>query len=425
MIRNVAVIGAAGRIGLPTSIIIADTVLHVTGIDINQDMVNQLNGIHKRTGTIPYKEEGFEYPLVDAFKNINFTTKFDDLKYDDVIFIIIGTPVDSDGNANLQPLLDFCKNKLVAAMKQNKVSPLIILRSTVAPGTTICIRDLLEAETGLTEGKDFFLAFCPERVAQGKALIEMKSLPQIIGTFSDKSYTEAHIFFNKIGVFNVLPRLTPTEAELSKLITNMYRYVNFAFSNEMYMLGQQYGADIHSVIATANKDYPRMNMPMPGPNSGGPCLSKDGKLLVEQFPFGELVNNAFLINEGMPQYIFNQAKKLKKIKTAMILGMTFKKDNDDSRLSLSYKLKKILKKNNIKIIEADGYIHVGPIYSPHDYVGGDIDAIFVMTPHQHLVDDFRYRLISELRYDCLIVDSWKALYPEMKKTIYERCEIHV
>ena len=287
----------------------------------------------------------------------------------------------------------------------------------MAPGTTDCLLSLLHESTSKVNGKDFNLVFCPERVAQGKALAEIKNLPQLIGAYSEDGYEQARIFFAKIGVFKTSKMLTPTEAEIGKLMTNMYRYVNFAFSNEMYMISRNYDVDIHKVIEECNRDYPRMNMPMPGPNVGGPCLAKDGKLLVETIPYCDLVNNAFLINESMPQFIFNESKKLdKSIRTALIMGMTFKKENDDTRLSLSFKLNKILKKNNIKVIKADGYINRQSIYDPFDFNIADVDAIYFMTPHKHLLDDYRFRLKDQLKSDCVIVDAWKSL--EQPRTIF-------
>lgn len=774
MIREVCVIGAAGRIGLVNSIVMADSMLDVIGIDINAKAVKNLQTLQATTGKIPFIETNSDLPYnVSAFKNIKFTTSFDSLNLTDVIFIIMGTPVDSEGNGNLQPLLDFFRDYVVKAIDASSDRKLIILRSTVAPGTTDCLLDMIHSMTTKRNGKDFDLAFCPERVAQGEGLTEIISLPQLIGAYTEDGYNLAAQFFSKIGSFNALPIMTPTEAEIGKLMTNMYRYVNFAFANEMYMIGRNYGADIHKVISNCNKDYPRMKMPLPGPNTGGPCLQvgtkiitpqgrrniedliigdeiydgsgltkvtdilprtsngsvtidvrgielisspghihmvskkdslptreilakniqmgdwfyiskpiyaglkeivmpkpknknpkmwwpesieidktwariiglwlaeghmckgrvfwsfgihetiladelisllkekglksykttfhvenatygpsttwrvrcdsiglikffellnlkkgskhkevpdldgsialyavggwlegdgcqnkgtisgysrskelvlgmwrllaknnicaaigangeqlcisqrpdvkilteyvnrfslpnhyltdinyksptltevpggwmaqikkieiddgdievvgietesgrylaeyiethnclyKDGKLLIETIPYCDLVQNAFIINESMPQYIFNESKKLTytentKIDKALILGMTFKKDNDDTRLSLSYKLKKILRKNNIEVVEGDGYIHDKHIiYEPFDFESNTIDVVYIMTPHDHLIEDYRNRLRNELRPNCVIVDVWKSL--KQKETIF-------
>lgn len=423
MIREVCVIGAAGRIGLVNSIVMADSMLDVIGIDINAKAVKNLQTLQATTGKIPFIETNSDLPYnVSAFKNIKFTTSFDSLNLTDVIFIIMGTPVDSEGNGNLQPLLDFFRDYVVKAIDASSDRKLIILRSTVAPGTTDCLLDMIHSMTTKRNGKDFDLAFCPERVAQGEGLTEIISLPQLIGAYTEDGYNLAAQFFSKIGSFNALPIMTPTEAEIGKLMTNMYRYVNFAFANEMYMIGRNYGADIHKVISNCNKDYPRMKMPLPAPNTGGPCLTKDGKLLIETIPYCDLVQNAFIINESMPQYIFNESKKLTytentKIDKALILGMTFKKDNDDTRLSLSYKLKKILRKNNIEVVEGDGYIHDNHIiYEPFDFESNTIDVVYIMTPHDHLIEDYRNRLRNELRPNCVIVDVWKSL--KQKETIF-------
>ena len=137
-------------------------------------------------------------------------------------------------------------------------------------------------------------------------------------------------------------QLTPREAEIGKLMTNMYRYVTFAFANQMWMISEKHGVNIDKVIDACNFDYPRMDVPHPGPNVGGPCLFKDGKFLLSDIPFGDLINTSFLINEGMPDYVFNRIKDINPyIEKVLIMGATFKKGCDDTRNSLSFKMRKI------------------------------------------------------------------------------------
>ena len=173
---------------------------------------------------------------------------------------------------------NFVDHTLIPRMKKHQ---LIVLRSTVSPGTTEVIAKHIEREHGWTEGIDYFLVFCPERVVQGKSIIETTKLPQLVGASNDFSFNAAKDFF-KTFITNEIFRLTPREAEIGKLMTNMYRYVTFAFANEFWMIGEKHGINIDKVIEACNYDYPRMAVPHPGPNVGGPCLFKDGKFLLTE-----------------------------------------------------------------------------------------------------------------------------------------------
>jgi UDP-N-acetyl-D-mannosaminuronic acid dehydrogenase len=211
---------------------------------------------------------------------------------------MLGTPVDHENNPRLDDLFDFIDNTLTPFMKHGQ---LIILRSTVSPGTTELVRDRIELKTKFMEGVDFHLVFCPERVVQTRSVEETGKLPQLVGAFNLASYNKAVDFnasYNKSEQFF----LTPREAELGKLMTNMYRYVTFALANEFWMIGEKQGVNVDKITKAINFNYPRMDLPLPGPNVGGPCLFKDGRFLLSDIPFGDLIQTGFLINEGMPDY---------------------------------------------------------------------------------------------------------------------------
>jgi UDP-N-acetyl-D-mannosaminuronic acid dehydrogenase len=219
---------------------------------------------------------------------------------------MLGTPVDHENNPILDALFDFVDNTLVPFMKKGV---LVLLRSTVAPGTTERVRDRIKRKSEWVEGLDYHLVFCPERVLQTKSIEETEQLPQIIGAFSTVSYDIAKDF-NLTYNNNDQLYLTPREAEIGKLMTNMYRYVTFALANEFWIIGEKQGVNIEKVTKAINHNYNRMGLPLPGPNVGGPCLFKDGRFLVSDIPFGDLISTSFLINEGMPDYIFNRIKFL-------------------------------------------------------------------------------------------------------------------
>jgi UDP-N-acetyl-D-mannosaminuronic acid dehydrogenase len=397
---KVSVIGAGGHVGFPFACVVAEAGHNVYGIDINQDAVDKLNA-----GITPYAEEGGEDILKINLKKerILFTTDFDFIKDSDVVAIMIGTPVDGEGNARLDDLFNFVDDTLIPRMKKGQ---LIVLRSTVSPGTTEVLRKHIEKKHGWIEGEDYYLVFCPERVVQGRSIIETTKLPQIVGAFSEESYLQAALFFNSF-IKNKVFHLTPKEAELGKLMTNMYRYVTFAFANEMWMIGEKHGINIDKVIDACNYDYPRMDVPHPGPNVGGPCLFKDGRFLLSDIPFGDLINTSFLINEGMPDYVFNRIKDINpNVDKVLILGATFKKDCDDTRNSLSYKMVKVCKKHGVESWMWDPFITEEKEYpSTHDY-----DAVIVMTPHTGMDKSWS---LDMFRQDCIVADLWK-MYPESK-----------
>jgi UDP-N-acetyl-D-mannosaminuronic acid dehydrogenase len=397
---KVAVIGAGGHVGFPFSLVIADAGHDVVGIDINQNLCMMLN-----SGVIPYIEYGAAEVFDRVRKNnkIKFTPDAAEMDDCDVIAIMMGTPVDGEGNPRLDDILDFVETTLVHFIKPGA---LIILRSTVSPGTTEIIRKVLERESLMREGVGYHLVFCPERVAQAHGIEESKKFPQLIGAFSETSFKKAEEFF-KTFVDNKCFFLTPREAEVGKLITNMYRYVSFALANEFYMIADKQGVDIHKVINAANHEYGRMAVPLPGPNVGGPCLFKDGKFLLTDIHFSDLIQTSFHINEGMPDYIFNRIKdRNKNLNRILVLGLAFKADCDDTRNSLSYKFMKVCKKNGVIAHPVDPYIH-GHNLSPDEIDKSKYDAVVLMTPHTKFKEK-HMEWIRGLKNECIIVDVWKS-----------------
>jgi len=389
----VAVLGAGGHVGLPLALVLAEADFDVRGIDVNKE----LNALLSR-GVVPYKEEGAEELLGKSLEkgNLVFTDDFSHIKDADTVIIIIGTPVDEYLNPRFDTLINLIKDKK-DLFHENQ---LIILRSTISPGTTRLVKEILEEVTGMEEGRDFTLVFAPERVLQTRGIEEIKNIPQLLGSFNPQGFKRAESFFS---MFNTRPciEMKPVEAEIGKLITNMARYVSFALANEFYILADTFGANIHKVIEACNKDYPRLNLPKPGPNVGGPCLYKDGYYLVERMPFPEIISTSFKINESIPRYLVDKLLKRTSIRKAGILGMTFKADCDDTRNSLSFKLRKILRQNNARIIEIDPYLDESLDFGQLE----GCDAVILMTPHEEF-KDFR-RVCSQIdNPECLIADMW-------------------
>jgi len=423
---KVSVLGACGRIGLPLTWIIANAGHKVFAIDPQFTIGYKCQDPDM---PFPYVEDGFKAANMKEWKepfqkNVDFTSLYVNIDESDVIVVIIGTPVDGENNPRIENIVSLFKDVIIPRTKEGT---LVILRSTVSPGVTDLIKNMYEEQRPfLREGVNYSLVFAPERVSQGHSIAETPELPQLIGAFSDSGFNKAKNFFRSLGVL-IAMRLTPREAEYGKLITNMYRYVNIALANEFYMIAARQGVDAHKVITTANFNYPRMHMPLPGPNAAGPCLFKDGKLLVQDVPYGDLINVAFHINEGMPQFMFNlmmekaQTDRIR-IKTVVILGMSFKPGNDDIRFSASYKLKKILKKNGINVLEVDPY-------DPSKILRGtpqptikeiqSADAFVVMTPHIDVITYF-IDVVSILGIDdeVIIVDGWKSITNKSTNGVY-------
>lgn len=409
---NLAIIGAGGRVGLPFSILSAHAGHDVLGFDINATTVDMLNN-----GIMPFEEEGAT-PLLKKYTKTNmfnrtklhFTTDsildYTDKKFDMFIYIL-GTPVDSEGNPVLDDLIDEFHN-LKEHLKNysDEQRPTIVLRSTVAPGTTDTLNKILY-------GLSYDLFYIPERVLQGKSMTETVEHDWCIGTPPvSQCYqnTKLENFMDSLGIKNRHYLADWKSAEVGKLMTNMYRYLNFAFANEMYMLAADHNIDAHKMIDAFNSNYPRLSVPKPGPNVGGPCLFKDGKFLTAHIPYADLIDVSFQINEGMPEYI---ARKLpKETENVLILGGTFKANCDDTRNSLSFKLVKCLKRRGIFSYIEDPYFD----YTEHCQQRGEeikepdkYDAVVIMTPHSVFTDDYVENiLVTRTTKNAVFNDVWNS-----------------
>jgi UDP-N-acetyl-D-mannosaminuronic acid dehydrogenase len=392
MRQVISVIGGAGHVGLPLCLVLANCNYHVYGIDTD----NVKNEIIM-SGKLPFIEEQGEVYLGKALdKNkLLMTSDASKIKESDIVIIVLGTPTDENLNPRISPLTQMINSN----KKFLKKGQLIILRSTVTPGTTEIIKHLLEEDLNYVIGKDIFLVYAPERVFQGKAINELQTLPQLIGAYDDKSYELAEKFFSTFLKDKCL-RMTPTEAEIGKLITNMARYVEFAVANEFYLIADQFGVNINKIIDSCSYNYPRLNIPRPGPNVGGPCLYKDGWFLLERLPFHGIISTAFRVNEGMTMQIVLKLCQVPHIKKVAILGLTYKAGSDDIRNSLSFKLKKQLEHTH-NLILIDPHL-TG--YKDIERIRGS-DAVVLMTPHEEF-SNLEPLMDLVANEECLYVDIW-------------------
>ena len=390
---KVAVIGAGGHVGLPFSLALTRANFHVIGVDTDAERCREV-----MNGRVGFVEEGAETALSSARRKglLMMTTVLDDARAASVLVVIVGTPVDEHLNPVQRPLLSLVE-RIGAQLRHGQ---LIVLRSTVAPGTTERVREVLQAESGLVEGQDFHLVMAPDRSQQGRTLKEIVSLPQIIGAFSDDGFEVARSFFRRLVRAPCL-QLTPIEAEIGKLITNMTRYTMFALANEYYLLADELGGNIHRIFDACNRDYPRLDLPDPGPNVGGPCLYKDGFFLVNHVPYAELISTSFKINEFMPQHIIRKISAIEGARKIAILGMTFKADSDDIRNSLSFRLRKGLEASGYEVACYDPYV---PRWADPANIRASHVAV-LMTPHTEFASLERVASLID-NPNCVMVDIW-------------------
>ena len=392
---NVTVVGAGGRVGLPLSLVLANAGHFVYGLDINAEVNASV-----MNGQMPFVEEHADDLLRKALaeKRLQMTDNIEVIGRSDVVIVIIGTPIDENLNPRVDHLVRFFRQAQPYLRDQ-----LVILRSTVSPGTTDAVRKVI----GLTEGSKLDLVFGPERVLQGKAIHEIKHLPQIIGAYSAAAYERAAAFFRTF-INSETFFLTPIEAELGKLITNMARYVEFALANEFHLICGTFGANACRVIDACNKDYPRLKLPVPGPNVGGPCLYKDGWYLIERIPFNEMISSAFRINEGMTMQILQNIERRMPAGKVAILGMAFKANCDDTRNSLSFKIRRQLEFKGYETVSVDPNI---PGTDPIEAIRG-CGAVVLMSPHKEF-KDLNQLLAKVANKDCWFVDLW-GYWTEMR-----------
>ncbi|WP_117213610.1 nucleotide sugar dehydrogenase [Allorhizocola rhizosphaerae] len=372
--RDVVIIGGCGRVGLPLGIALAERGLTVTLYDINQAAVDVVN-----QGRLPFQEDGAQRPLQEttADGRLVATTDPASVGTSENIIVIVGTPVDEHLNPNIGAVpqaIERCADHL-------RHGQLIILRSTVHPGVTALTERML-ARRGL----QIDVAFCPERIAEGKAMVELFSLPQIVAARTDEAADRAEKVFRNLT--DQIVRLQPEEAELAKLFTNTWRYIKFAAANQFWMMANDAGLDFERIRHAIAFDYPRA-ADIPGPGfAAGPCLFKDTMQLAafnkNNFVLG---HSAMLINEGLPLYLVSRLEAEYDLSelTVGILGMAFKGGSDDPRESLSYKLRKILTLKTKETLCNDPYV-VDDRFLPLGEVIERSDLLVVAAPHPEYRD---------------------------------------
>src|SRR6201996_4233263 len=372
---DVAVIGGCGHVGLPLAIALADRGARVVIYDVSESAVAAVNA-----GRLPFDEPGAGPVLRRAVAEGRLAASADPAVVGSAehVVVVIGTPVDEHLNPN-QTAIPRALGGCAPFLRDGQ---LLILRSTVFPGVTALVEKMI-AGLGVT----IEVAFCPERIAEGKAMTELFELPQIVSSRSPRGMERAAKLFGLLT--NSIVELSPEEAELAKLFTNVWRYIKFATANQFYMMANDRGLDFERIRKGLSQDYPRA-ADMPGAGfAAGPCLFKDTMQLAafnnNNFALG---HTAMTINEGLPLYLVHRLEQRFDLPglTVGILGMAFKGESDDIRSSLSYKLKRVLEFKADAVLCTDPYVTTDPRLLPLEEVVERSDLLVIATPHPQYRD---------------------------------------
>jgi UDP-N-acetyl-D-mannosaminuronic acid dehydrogenase len=386
---DVVLIGGCGHVGLPLGLAFADRDASVVLYDVGEASVNLINN-----AVMPFGEPGAAPVLerVVAGSRLWATTDPTVVGRAENVIVVLGTPVDEHLNPDPRAIpraLSLCSEYLVDGQ-------LLVLRSTVYPGVTALVEKMVARL-----GRDVDVAFCPERIAEGTAMVELFSLPQIVGCRTKRGHERASRLFKRLTP--TIVDLSPEEAELAKLFTNTWRYIKFATANQLYMMANDRGLDFERIRQGLSYEYPRAaDMPRAG-FAAGPCLFKDTMQLAafnnNNFTLGHA---AMLVNEGLPLYLVSQLEQRFELAdmTVGILGMAFKGGSDDIRSSLSYKLRRILAFKCAEVLCSDPRVTVDPALVPLEEVLKRSDLLIIGAPHEE------YR---GLRTDKPVADIWDLL----------------
>ena len=362
---DICIIGGVGHIGLPLGLAFANKNKKVILYDVHKKNIELV-----KNKKMPFIEYGAEKILRNKFKNLEITSDPNFISKAKFIIICIGTPVSSNLKPKTKPFLDFFN----FYKKFKKKKQILIIRSSVYPGVCDKVRKILNYSNDIS--------YCPERIVQGLAIYELPKLTQIISGYSKNSIKESSKLFKEICKDVI--QSSVKEAELIKLFSNAYRYVNFSIANQFYMMCKNLNLDYKNVREKMMIGYYRnSNIPKAG-FTAGPCLLKDTIQLSHFFQNKfELAKSAMKINEGLPKFIIDDLAKNYKIKnkTLGILGLTFKSDTDDTRDSLSLKLIDYCKKKKLKYLVSDEFCSFKNNISTKELIKNS-DIIIVATPHK-------------------------------------------
>src|ERR671924_905800 len=394
MEAGVAVTGL-GRVGLPLALSFADRGLHTIGVERQQTVLDQL-----AARQMPFSETGTQELLESAMdgNRLELTRAVQDAASADHIVLTLHTP----SHVHIEIDISHVRGVVDDLLPVLREGHSLILRSTVAPGTTEWVAGYIEQRRGFRVGEDLFVSHVPERIAENHFLEEIATLPCIVGGVGESSDAKAAELFEAFGAEIV--QTTPVQAELAKIWTNILRYTQFALPNLLMMESEQYGANVFEVIDLINHDYPRGGMAAPGMTAGA-CLRKDFTFSEERSNAPGMLLAVSRVHESVPLFLVNGLKdrlggSLRDRKVA-VLGLTFKRDSDDLRDSLSYKLIRLLERELAHVARHDP--HAPEESEPLETALENADAVVLATNHSAFQGIGR-----DLPQGALLVDPWNV-----------------
>jgi UDP-N-acetyl-D-mannosaminuronic acid dehydrogenase len=387
--RDVVIVGGCGHVGLPLGIAFARAGMTVTLFDTNRRVVEQV-----QTAKMPFLESQADEALEAVIRagTLQATADAAAVSQAEHVIVVVGTPVDD----HLTPDPNAVPAAVDALLEDLRDGQHLVLRSTVFPGVTAVVERLVARS-----GVELDVSFCPERIAEGKALEELGVLPQIVAGRSERAVQRASDLFRRLTPSIVV--LEIEEAELAKLFTNTWRYIKFAAANQLFMIANDHGLDFERIRAALQFDYPRA-ADMPGPGfAAGPCLLKDTMQLAtfdsNNFTLGHA---SMMVNEGLPLYVVDRLEKRFDLPTMTvgILGMAFKGESDDVRSSLAYRLRRLLRFKTGRVLCSDPYVAQDAELMPLEVVLAQSDLLIIGAPH---------RAYADLEPTVPVVDLWNLL----------------
>ncbi|MGA2471567.1 MAG: nucleotide sugar dehydrogenase [Solirubrobacteraceae bacterium] len=393
MSYDVAIIGL-GRVGLPLALSFADHGLSVLGIDNDPQ---RLSAIRERR--MPFLETGTQ-ELIERVE-IATSAEIVDAAAAANIVITLGTPSFSHIEIDISAI----RGALDALLDDLHEGHSIVLRSTIAPGTTEFVAGYLAKHRGFDVGRNIYVSHAPERIAVGRFLKEIHTLPCIIGGVGEASGKRAAELFEVFGA--PIVQTTPVQAELAKIWTNILRYATFALPNLLMMDCEQHGANVFEVIELINRDYPRGGIASPG-LTAGTCLRKDFAFSEERSNAPGMLLAVSRVHESVPLFLVSGLeRRIGKLsgRRVCVLGLAFKADSDDERDSLAFKLIRLLDR-----ALADVTVH-DPLVA-HETLGleqalAGADAVIVAANHTAFrTPETLAAIIEQASGDCLVVDPW-------------------
>ncbi|MFX1256325.1 MAG: nucleotide sugar dehydrogenase [Promethearchaeota archaeon] len=420
-LKKICVIGM-GFVGLTLAVSLSDIGFTVNGIDVDEETVNSI-----KKGDPHFHEKNLEYLLKRNINKSLFINKELTSNDNDVYIISVGTPIENNHLVNL----DSIKNVSSMVGKFLKEGDLVIIRSTVpVRACRDVVLPILEKESSLIGGEDFYLAFAPERTVEGKALEELKTLPQIIGGFTKKCVDEASNFFRNLSP-HIITVDSLEDAEMIKLINNSFRDVSFAFANELVFICDKFNLNAAKIIKAATEGYPRNKMALPG-FVGGYCLRKDPYIYANsalKYDFvSKLVLNAREINENLLNYVakkihvfYSNNKKEKASSKIFIIGFAYKgvPETSDMRYSPTLDLIKLLKENSQRniygydpVVQKEDVENTGVKYCSLEEGFTDADLVLIMNNHIQYKELDIVSLLKLTKKNCLFFDCWSMFEPK-------------